>query len=952
MSPERFSERFVEFFRAVHDDADPFPWQTRLARRLCDSHEWPRIIDLPTGSGKTACIDIAIFHFLAAIAEGRTGVAPRRIAFVVDRRVIVDEASERARKIANAIATSTVDVLKEAARLLETATGSRCVEVFTLRGGVPKERNLVRDPRSASVVLSTVDQIGSRLLFRGYGVRDNVKSMHAGLFGFDTLLLLDEAHIAEPFLQTLEGIRREQGRSQVSPAEGLGVRPLWYTQLSATPAGKAEFELDAEDRAHPVLRLRLEGAKPMRLLEVAKRDDLTKELASLVTSSLAERSEDFGEKARIGVVVNRISTARDLKNVLTRTLKESVEVHLLIGQVRSLDRDAVMRKLAPKLKSSSKPRQGEKPIVVVATQTIEVGADFDFHTMFIEAASYPAIRQRLGRLNRLGLRERAGGAVVLVKAGKEDDPVYGSAIDATWRFLQEHAEAGIVRLGIAEAPTPSNPAALMPIPVSTPFLTPAALGLFSQTSPRPESEPDVADYLHGFAQQLPDVTVVWRDGLYTGREAIPIPSELAKSILEALPPLATESMNLPLSSVRDWLRGDVKKLDELGDFEGEPASESKAEDKREQRDPFIFAIDDDDVRQIRVSQIRPGMTVVVSTTMGGNNKQSGFDPTSEERAEDLSLEARSCQDRRPTLVLTSAMLDAWKATSGTNATLSIQGILESVECEELDDHDLSSALVEWFAGNSDHLPAPVKSTFESLSRKPDGSIADFDVEQLSVEGLILRARRARTADLIDDRYGLQRTVNVELDDHLKGVAEYAERFARAVGLPEELVRALRIAGRVHDLGKADPRFQAMLGRAPTHDGEQKLLAKGRRIDGRVRLGARQECYSVAFLDQYPELYQGTAERELVRYLVGTHHGHGRGLQRMTLDRGTRFSVSVDGKRFSFNGKPALDSLESGWPELFRGLEKRFGAWGLAYLETILRLADHRRSEQEVTEASA
>ena len=76
---------------------EPFPWQTMLAERVTDGC-WPLALDLPTASGKTACIDIALYA-LAMQAdkpiEERT--APRRIWFVVDRRIVVDEAFDRAR---------------------------------------------------------------------------------------------------------------------------------------------------------------------------------------------------------------------------------------------------------------------------------------------------------------------------------------------------------------------------------------------------------------------------------------------------------------------------------------------------------------------------------------------------------------------------------------------------------------------------------------------------------------------------------------------------------------------------------------------------------------------------------------------------------------------------------------------------------------------------------------
>ena len=95
VTPLRPTE-FAEFFRAVYDGREPFPWQLRVAARACGGAErpgeWPRCIALPTAAGKTACIDIAVFALAcqAALPPERRP-APRRIFFVVDRRVVVDE---------------------------------------------------------------------------------------------------------------------------------------------------------------------------------------------------------------------------------------------------------------------------------------------------------------------------------------------------------------------------------------------------------------------------------------------------------------------------------------------------------------------------------------------------------------------------------------------------------------------------------------------------------------------------------------------------------------------------------------------------------------------------------------------------------------------------------------------------------------------------------------------
>ena len=44
----------------------------------------------------------------------------------------------------------------------------------------------------------------------------------------------------------------------------------------------------------------------------------------------------------------------------------------------------------------------EHHLVVVATQTLEVGADVDAEFLVTEACGVRALTQRLGRLNRLG----------------------------------------------------------------------------------------------------------------------------------------------------------------------------------------------------------------------------------------------------------------------------------------------------------------------------------------------------------------------------------------------------------------------------------------------------------------------------------------------------------------------------------------------------------------------
>ncbi|MCT3016324.1 hypothetical protein EFN04_07285, partial [Propionibacterium freudenreichii] len=52
---------FATFFRAVNAGHDPFPWQTALLTGIAGSARWPSAITAPTGSGKSAVVEVHVF---------------------------------------------------------------------------------------------------------------------------------------------------------------------------------------------------------------------------------------------------------------------------------------------------------------------------------------------------------------------------------------------------------------------------------------------------------------------------------------------------------------------------------------------------------------------------------------------------------------------------------------------------------------------------------------------------------------------------------------------------------------------------------------------------------------------------------------------------------------------------------------------------------------------------
>ena len=451
---------FVDFFHELWaKEKSPFPWQTMLAERSA-AGRWPDAIDLPTASGKTACLDIAVYA-LAAQASDPNRRNARRIWFVVDRRIVVDEAFERAERIAKALENPTSLAIRAVAERLLDLRGlprrERPLAVGRLRGGVLRDDRWARIPSQAAIITSTVDQLGSRLLFRGYGHSALAAPIFAGLAGNDSLIFLDEAHCAVPFLQTLRAVQMFRAPKW---SEVANHTPFDVIVLSATPPGedneeKADvFPASDEERAkalnHEVLQARLTVSK-RAVLEKTKDEEK-------LTSRLAEAAESLARSGtlRVGVIVNRVARAAQIADALRSKARGKIpdgkppafDVELLTGRIRSVERDTLVgEKLHPLLHSS--PKQNPvRPLILVSTQCLEVGADFSFDALVTECASLDALRQRFGRLARLGKPEISNAFIMVAESAlTESDPIYGNALRATWEFLWENDKATVETAG-------------------------------------------------------------------------------------------------------------------------------------------------------------------------------------------------------------------------------------------------------------------------------------------------------------------------------------------------------------------------------------------------------------------------------------------------------------------------------------------------------------------------
>src|SRR5579883_1945533 len=215
----------------------PMKWQHRLFNRFVEG-DIPAALDLPTGLGKTSVIAIWLIALAEQAAAGAARL-PRRLVYVVDRRTVVDQATDEALKLRTALKASNAN---GATGWIRAALDKLCIDhndeapplaISTLRGEFADNREWQADPARAAIVVGTVDMIGSRLLFSSYGnVGWKMRAFNTGLIAHDTLIVHDETQLSPAF----EDLLRQIEAGQQGQPRRLRVLSLSATRRPANPA--------------------------------------------------------------------------------------------------------------------------------------------------------------------------------------------------------------------------------------------------------------------------------------------------------------------------------------------------------------------------------------------------------------------------------------------------------------------------------------------------------------------------------------------------------------------------------------------------------------------------------------------------------------------------------------------------------------------------------------------
>ena len=904
---------FTEFYRAINR-RDPFPWQARLADCVARKERWPTEIGVPTGLGKTACLDIAVW-WLASQSDRAPALrtAPTRIWWVVNRRLLVDSTAEHAREIAGALRNpestgldttgrQVIECVAQRLRSLWVDPAAPPLEVISLRGGIASRTPT--DPARPTVVLCTLPMYGSRLLFRGYG--SSRPSVDAAMAGTDSLVLLDEAHLAG-HLRTLV-----PALAACDPAtrDLLGAKRSRPTVVSLTATGNAarseRFDLDDDDEAHPVVRQRLDAAKPLHVNVV------NGEPASRLVEATVALTLEAPAPAACLVFCNTPKTARKTFEHLGKRLP-GADVLLLTGLVREREAVRIRARILDPEHGMAATRPADAPrqhhLIVVATQTLEVGADIDAEYLVTEGCGVRALTQRLGRLNRLGRFLHARVAYVHVPPSSSRSGRGSGTEPDTWPVYEREPKAVLERLQKAQAGgdtgtidlSPRSVASVLGPPLDDPGRAPEVLpGLlyeWTKTTKPPEGEAPVEPYFSGIATPRLSVALLWRAHVpAAGKRLWPRGTD-------------REAIDVPLAEAREILRNDAMRR---------------------------LTPDGVTVEEVSAGNLRPGDRIVIASDEGHMDR-FGWSPGASDPVPDASLANLGLP------------LDPVAIRRLCGAELG--GLVDTALGISADDRDIDEA--ERSEAVSDILATlrgtPVPPGWEETEWA--GFVGRLRPRVLEPRNEVPRLPVERPADeALNDEFDELSLgpVVVALDQHGRAVGRRARAAAMRIGLPDDLLEVVERAAALHDIGKADARFQRWLD--PRRESDP-LLAKSdaprhrweaMRVSSGWPRGGRHEDLSarlvLAWLAQAPD-WGSPLQRDLLVHLVISHHGKGRPLVPPATD-GTTGSVSgvVEGVSVTADADLAVVDWEQ--PGRFHRLQMQLGPWGLAMLEAIVIRADH------------
>lgn len=858
----------------------PLKWQTRLFN-LMVSGKIPTVCDLPTGLGKTSVIAIWLIALCQQAVEGQA-ILPRRLIYIVNRRTVVDQATTTTeqirRRLLNPDDSSSIEhaqalsLLRSALQLLSSKESS-FLAVSTLRGELADNEEWKDDPARAAIIVGTIDMIGSKLLFSGYGDSRRSRSRHAGLIGQDSLVIHDEAHLTPAFSDLLHCVRE----AQISDCE---FRPIQVMELSATQRQGASngdnLQLEVEDRDDDIVAERLDAKKLMHLHQASNGDRaLTAKLSDLTL-------EHEQSRCKVVTYARTPKVAQDVVKELKRHLGEGSDnrVALLTGTIRGHERDKLVSN-DPVYQAMLDPEIApDATVYLVSTSAGEVGIDIDADHVVCDLTTLDSMIQRLGRVNRRGGRYREANVDIVWQPSQADPNRprgFALAVAATLEHLRSWSEhsgmainlsPGNLRSLLKSMSMDDRDAAFTPKPPTVP-VDDVLFDDWSMTSVSDvPGRPPVSSYLHGRTDDPPETYVVWRqEASLFGQYGLdgPTAKRLAEEWFRACRIRSNERVSGQTDQVWRFLGNLLRRL--------------KRQD--ESKDCCVILLDQrlnaertflSELLGKRDRQWLNYKTVILPDKAGGLDEYGILDHTTSEPVSDVadSLE-RGLERKR---VLPDRPNDPWP-----------DGWVERRRV---------------------------------MLRSPDD---DSNLEDTEAAELVLLMPNTAIATDEPEFSRFDQTLAV----HTSLIVSHMEDIGSRLGLESQITSALIAAARWHDKGKDRSIWQTYA----RNEGNDGPLAKSSRYRSpHILAGYRHEFGSMLDAMQDQDVI-AHSESDLILHLIASHHGNGR----------PSFEPRAFDRTRAGNESANFETMRR-----FGRLQKRFGRWGLAWLEACLHCADVAASQ--------
>ncbi len=333
---------------------------------------WPHgsaLLIAPTGSGKTEAA------LLWAACQQEDGNSPPRLFYTLPYQASMNA---MVRRLEETFGLKNVG-LQHGRGLLAT------YRWLMERGESPAEaaqtarlrRNLARLHYPPVRVFSPYQMLKAMYRLKGYEAQ--LTDYHNGLFIFDEIHAYNIDRLAL-ILRTIAYLRRHyNARFLIMSATFPQLIREWLADaLGETPTVTAAPALYAQFQRHRI-----------RLVEGGVLDEAN--LARIIAAAL---------EGSVLVVCNIVARAQQVYDILRERLAEAgIEIVLLHGAFNM--RDRLEKEKTIRQRTGADNASGP-PIVLVATQAVEVSLDIDLDTIYTEPAPLEALLQRFGRVNRRG----------------------------------------------------------------------------------------------------------------------------------------------------------------------------------------------------------------------------------------------------------------------------------------------------------------------------------------------------------------------------------------------------------------------------------------------------------------------------------------------------------------------------------------------------------------------